>query len=262
MNKIWRGWWTLLVVYYAHMVEYRAELLFWILSGSLPIILMGAWVEAAQGDRFSLDAIQFARYFISVFIVRQFTLVWVVWEFEKEVVQGKLSLRLLQPLDPGWHHFISHISERFARLPLVVVLLALFFALYPQAWWLPSFEQAALGGLAIALAFLLRFLFQYTTAMLSFWTERASAIEEMFFLFYLFLSGFIAPLDVFPPVVSQIASWTPFPYMLYFPAALLIGLPVDWGRGLAVIGLWALLLGIVNRWAWRRGLRQYSGMGA
>lgn len=262
MRRMLRWFWTLLVVYYAHMVEYRAELLFWILSGSLPIILMGAWIEAAQGDRFALDSIQFARYFISVFFVRQFTLVWVVWEFEKEVVQGKLSQRLLQPLDPGWHHFTSHIAERFARLPLVFVLLVLFFALYPQAWWLPSWSQVGSGAIAILLAFILRFLFQYTTAMLAFWTERASAIEELFFLFYMFLSGYIAPLDVFPAAISQIAIWTPFPYMLYVPAALLVGLPVNLGRSLVVVVAWSLLLFALNRWAWRRGLRQYSGMGA
>ena len=31
----------MLSVYYAYMVEYRAELLFWVLSGTFPLILMG-----------------------------------------------------------------------------------------------------------------------------------------------------------------------------------------------------------------------------
>jgi ABC-2 type transport system permease protein len=34
-------------------------------------------------------------------VTRQLTVVWVIWELEKEVVQGYLSPRLLQPLDPG-----------------------------------------------------------------------------------------------------------------------------------------------------------------
>ena len=38
---------TMTSVYYAYMVEYRAELLLWVLSGSLPIILMCIWMEAA-----------------------------------------------------------------------------------------------------------------------------------------------------------------------------------------------------------------------
>ncbi len=114
---MWNKAKTLLVVYYAYMLEYRAELILWVLSGSLPIILMGVWIKAAQGANFGLSAVDFSRYFLAVFIVRQFTVVWVVFEFEREVVEGKLSPRLLQPLDPAWHHISSHISERAARMP-------------------------------------------------------------------------------------------------------------------------------------------------
>jgi ABC-2 type transport system permease protein len=120
------------------MLEYRAELFLWALSGTLPFILMGVWMQAAETGQFALKSIDFARYFLAAFIVRQINVVWVIWEFEKQVVQGTLSNRLLQPLDPVWHHFASHVSERFARLPFVCGLVLLFFALYPQAFWLPS----------------------------------------------------------------------------------------------------------------------------
>ncbi|CCQ61415.1 similar to ABC-type uncharacterized transport system permease component [Crocosphaera watsonii WH 0401] len=43
---------SFLSVYYAHMLEYRAEIFFWVLSGSLPIILMGVWIQASQGGDF------------------------------------------------------------------------------------------------------------------------------------------------------------------------------------------------------------------
>ncbi|MGB3759572.1 MAG: multidrug ABC transporter permease, partial [Rivularia sp. (in: cyanobacteria)] len=104
MKSIIRKAVTLLTVYYAYMVEYRAELILWVLTGSLPIIMMGVWTEAAEGGQFGLSPTQFARYFLAVFLVRQLTVVWVIWEFEKEVVEGKLSPRLLQPLDPVWYH--------------------------------------------------------------------------------------------------------------------------------------------------------------
>lgn len=253
---------TLLSVYYAYMVEYRAELILWVLSGSLPLILMGVWIEAAQGGQFGLKPVDFARYFISAFIARQLTVVWVVWEFEREVVEGRLSPRLLQPIDPVWHHVASHLSERLARLPFTLLLIVLFFVLYPQAFWVPSLSQLLLFLLAIALAFVLRFLIQYTFALFAFWTERASAVEQFWMLFFLFLSGLIAPLDVFPPLVRQVALWTPFPYLVYFPAALLVGLPVNTGQGLLLILGWTALFFGLNRWLWRRGLKQYSGMGA
>ncbi|WP_008314992.1 ABC transporter permease [Leptolyngbya sp. PCC 6406] len=253
---------VMLSVYYAYMVEYRAELLFWALSGTFPLIFMGIWAYAAESAPTGLDALTFIRYFLAVFVVRQFTVAWVVWEFEREVVEGKLSPYLLQPIDPVWRHFFSHVSERLARLPFIVALVGLFLLLYPQAAWLPSPSALVLGVGATALAFCLRFLIQYTIAMLTFWTERATAVEQFWYLLYLFLSGMIAPLDLFPEGVRQVVLWTPFPYLIYFPVSLLIGSPVDMLQGVLAILGWGLIFLALNRWLWRRGLRQYSGMGA
>ncbi len=262
MNSIWNKAKTLLVVYYAYMVEYRAELILWVLSGSLPIILMGVWIKASQNGQFGLSSVDFARYFIAVFLVRQFTVVWVVWEFEREVVEGKLSPRLLQPLDPVWHHVTSHMSERVARMPFAMFLLVLFFVLYPQAFWIPSLSQILLFTLSILMSFILRFVIQYTFAMFAFWTERASAIESFWYLFYLFLSGLIAPLEVFPEAVRAAVLCTPFPYLIDFPVSLLVGLPTDIGRGFSMTLGWTLLFLGLNRILWRAGLKRYSGMGA
>ncbi|MBC6418901.1 MAG: ABC-2 family transporter protein [Prochloron sp. SP5CPC1] len=253
---------ALLSVYYAHMVEYRAELFLWALSGSLPIILMGVWTTAAEEGNFGLEPMDFARYFISVFIVREFTVVWVIWEFEKEVVEGKLSFALLQPIDPVWRHVAMHLSERFARLPIILFLVGFFFLLYPEAIWFPSIPNIFLCIIATAMAFTLRFLLQYTLAMFAFWTERAAALEQISFLFYLFLSGLIAPLEVFPPLIREIALWTPFPYFIHFPAALIIGLPVNFQQAMSAMLAWGVLFFFLNRWLWRRGIKKYSGMGA
>ncbi|WP_026734918.1 ABC transporter permease [Fischerella sp. PCC 9605] len=262
MKRIIRTILTFLSVYYAYMVEYRAELILWVLAGSLPIIMMGVWIQAAQRGQFGLTPVDFARYFLAVFIVRQFTVVWVIWEVEKEVVEGKLSNRLLQPIDPVWHHVAAHLGERAARMPFSLLLVGLFFILYPQAIWIPSLGNILLFALVVTLAFILRFAIQHTFSIFSFWTERANAIENFWFLFYLFLSGMIAPLDVFPEPIRTVVLFTPFPYLIDFPASILVGIPVDLTRGfLAMLG-WILLFLGLNRWLWRRGLRRYSGMGA
>ena len=249
-------------VYYAYMVEYRAELLLWVLSGTFPLILMGLWAEAAQSGRFSLSSQELVRYFLAVFLVRQFTVVWVIWDFERDVVEGKLSPYLLQPIDPVWRHFFGHVAERFARLPFVFVLIGLFLVLYPQASWLPTSMNFLLALLGAMGSFCLRFLMQYTFALCAFWTERASAIEQFWFLLYTFLSGMVAPLELFPDAARAVVMWTPFPYLIYFPASMLINRPEHVLQGFLTMGLWGLLFFGLNRWLWRRGLRQYSGMGA
>jgi ABC-2 type transport system permease protein len=223
---------------------------------------MGLWVEAAQGDRFNLTPTELVQYFLAVFLVRQFTVVWVIWEFEREVVEGRLSSYLLQPVDPAWRHFFSHVSERFARLPFAFLLVGLFLLLYPYAAWLPRLDNLLLGLLATALAFCLRFLMEYTFALAAFWIERASALEQFWFLPYTFLSGMVAPLALFPDAVRAAVLWTPFPYLIYFPASLLINRPDHVAQGFAAMVLWSALFWGLNRWLWRQGLRQYSGMGA
>jgi ABC-2 type transport system permease protein len=253
---------TLLNVYYAFMLEYRAEIILWIFTGTFPIIFMGVWMKASEGGQFGFSAIEFARYFIAVFLVRQFNIVWVVWEFEKEVVRGTLSNRLLQPIDPVWHHFAQHVSERLTRLPFLLLLLAVFFVVYPQAFWVPGWSRILLALLVCCMAFCLRFVMQYTSAMMAFWAERANAIEQLMLMPYFFLSGLVAPLSVYPDAVREVIMWTPFPYMIFFPAALLVGIPVNIGRGLLTILGWGIIFFTLNRFLWRLGLKKYSGMGA
>ena len=45
---------TLLLAHYAHMLEYRAEIFLWALSNSLPIILMGVWIQASSEGNLNL----------------------------------------------------------------------------------------------------------------------------------------------------------------------------------------------------------------
>lgn len=263
MKAWWRTFSTLVSVNYAYMLEYRAELYLWALSGVMPFFLMGLWTQASASGHVAQDPIAFARYFLAVFVVRQITIVWVVWEVENDVVSGRMAPYLLQPIDPFWRYFAGHVGERLARLPFIVGLIVLFFCLYPKAFYVPSVKGVLAGSLAMAAAFVLRFVMQYAFAMLTFWTERANAIEDLFFMLYLFLSGFLAPLELFPAGVREFAMLTPFPYLVYLPAQLLIDGPVpEPGRAFAIMAAWTLVFVLIYRVMWRAGLKRFSAMGA
>ncbi len=271
MIALWRRTRTFLTVYYSLMAEYRAELFLWAIATSLPLIMMGVWIEAGASGRFPLDEAALARYFVAVFIVRQFSIAWVIYDFEYHVVTGRLSPLLLQPIDPIWRFVVPHLSEQLARLPFVACLVGLVLWLYPQAlaapdgsatpWW-PTWDRIVWAAVLTYFAFTLRFLMQYTLAMLAFWVERVVAFDRLLQIPYLFLSGLIAPLEVFPDAVRSLAVYTPFPYLVWFPARLLAGADVEIAQGLIVIAVWLLVFQLVSRTIWRRGLRHYSAMGA
>jgi len=82
----------------------------------------------------------------------------------------------------------------------------------------------------VALAFLTRFVLQYTVAMAGFWQERVHALDLVIELPFLFLSGVLFPLEVLfesehalMRAVGEVAMATPFPYMLWLPAQVFAG---------------------------------------
>lgn len=251
----------------AYMAEYRAEIALWALSGVLPFIMLAVW-QATPLALEGLDGASLGRYFLSAFVVRQFTVVWVVWQFEEDTIQGKLSPYLLQPLHPLWRYMAAHQAEQATRLPIVLVIISLFFVLQPASLAIPSPDRLLLGVVAVGLAFAINFLLQSLIACLCFWSERATALERLLMIPTLFLSGLLAPLQAFPPELARLALFTPFPYLIAFPAQLLAGEPVGEGHtftllgGFTAMGAWIALLLPLLALLWRAGVRRYGAMGA
>ena len=247
---------------YALMLEYRAEIALWALSGSLPFIMLALWSEAPAGAALGLGPEGLDRYFLSAFLVRQFSVVWVVFAFEEDALLGRLSPYLLQPLHPLWRYLAANLAEQLTRLPFAAAIVAVFFAVNPAAFWLPHPGRFVLAWMATLLAFGIAFLLQSLIAALCFWSEKASALERLLFVPFLFFSGLLAPLAAFPPAVRAAALWTPFPYLIDFPARLLAGLPVPLAAGFAAQLAWIALLLPLVLLLWRAGVRRYTAMGA
>ena len=73
----------------------------------------------------------------------------------------------------------------------------------------------------------------------------------------------VAPLALFPDAVRAVVLWTPFPYLIYFPASILINQPENVLQGFLAMLLWGGVFFAINRWLCAAGpLKQYSGMGA
>jgi ABC-2 type transport system permease protein len=253
---------ALLLSQYAYMLEYRAEIALWALSGVLPLIMLGVWQGSGAAAAAGIAAQGVARYFLAAFVVRQFTVVWLIHVFEEDALQGKLAPQLLQPLHPLWRYLAAHVAEQATRVPFVALMLVVVLAVQPDAiaWQAPW--RLLLGLLAIAAAFVLRFILQTILTMACFWSERAAALDRLMLIPYLFLSGLVAPLSTFPPAMRELAAATPFPSMVAFPAALLAGEPVAIGAGFATTAAWCALLLPIALLLWRAGIRRYAAMGA
>src|SRR6202020_2137805 len=77
-------------------VAYRAELVVWALTSTMPLIMLALFGAVAQSGPLGRYGVpQLTAYFLATFVVRQLTSSWVSWQINAEVRDGTLASRLL-----------------------------------------------------------------------------------------------------------------------------------------------------------------------
>ena len=252
---------------FASMVQYRASLVIWMISHVLePLVYLIVWSTVSVtggGSVGDYTTRQFAAYFIILMLVNHVTYTWIMYEFEYRVREGMFSVSLLKPVHPIHSDIADNISSKLITLPLMIVIaVGLGFLFHPAL--APPLWALAAAIPALVLAFGVRFLLEWTLAQSAFWTTRVGAINQIYFVLVLFLSGQIAPLTLFPAPVQVIAAVLPFRWMIGFPVELLLGRLTVPGAltGLGAQLVWLAIGYVLFRSIWRAGVRVYSAVGA
>jgi ABC-2 type transport system permease protein len=250
---------ALFVRAFADMTEYRAEITIWMISGSLPLVMMAVWIGlAGSGPIGGYSADGFVAYFLLVFLVRQFTVVWVVWELDRQIRLGELSSKLLRPIHPLWGHLADTLAEKVVRLPLVALPVGL--GMLAAGVRVPfSFDTLATALLLVGGALLLSTIaildavwFAFTTT--AFWFVKVDNVSELFSAF--FAAGRF-PISAYPGWVRVLLAFlVPVAFLTTVPAEAASGL-LAWPWALGLLGMAGLLLGL-SQCLWRTALASYT----
>ncbi len=246
---------------------YRGALVIWLLGLLIePIVYLVVWTTVArsQGGVVSgFSAGDFAAYFTVLMIVNQLTFTWHFFFFEWRVRNGFFSPVLLRPVHPIHNDIAENLTFKALTFtvvaPVALFLLVSFGATaQTQPWHVLAFFPALIMAMA------LRFLIEWTLASAAFWVTQTTALNEAYFVAVLFLSGQVAPLELFPPVVQTLAYLLPFRWIISFPIETALGRlgPMDVLVGYGAQALWIGAAFVLLRVAWRSGIRRYSAVGA
>jgi ABC-2 type transport system permease protein len=253
---------------FASTLQYRASLIIWMIDEVLePLVYLIVWSTVSNGSSTGsvggYTAQSFAAYYLTLMLVNNATYTWIMYEYEYRVRQGLLSFALVKPVHPIHSDISDNLASKLISLPvLIVIAIGLSFIFKPIAsitlWAVLAFLPA------LILAFLVRFLVEWTLALSAFWTTRVSAINQVYFILLLFLSGQIAPLSLFPHWLQIVADILPFQWMLGFPVELVLGklTPTQALIGLGAQAVWLGISLMLVRVVWRAGVRIYSAVGA
>jgi ABC-2 type transport system permease protein len=251
----------------ALQLQYRVQLIIWLLFGVIqPVMYLVIWSTVARsrgGQVGDYGVSEFAAYFIAIMLVQHLVFTWIMYEFEFLIRQGQLSVRLLRPIDPIHGHIVENLTYKLLTLTIMVPAAAILTLLFQPRFDTPLWA-IAVAVPALLLAFLLTFLLEWSFALVAFWTTRTAALNDAYTLVYMFMSGWVAPLSLFPPGLQVLASILPFRWALAFPVELLLGrlTPQQALGGLAAQAVWLAIAVAIWKLTWRAGIRRYSAVGA
>lgn len=263
LRRILGAYPTMLRVGFAHMTAYRAEVVVWILTTTMPLIMYAIWAtiaEEAPVGRF--DQGTFASYFLMTLIVRQLSSAWVVWELNELIRSGRLSTPLLKPMHPLLYLSAENLGVVPYRVVILVVITigsvlvipGISVSKDPLHWLL--FVWSIFGS------WLLTFTIQSLIGLLALYTEQSLSIQEAWFGLWAFLSGYLIPLEVMP-AVQHVAVWLPFRSMGSLPTEIALGhlAGAELMQGLLVQAAWALAAVIALLLAWPKAMRRFEAYG-
>jgi ABC-2 type transport system permease protein len=258
---------TLLRIGVAETVAYRAEFVVWMLTSTMPLIMLSLWTSVANEAPFKdYTSANFVAYFLGVLIVRNLTGNWVAWQMSEEVRMGVLSMRLLRPIHP----FIAYAASHAAALPfrsLIALPIAVILLLSSGASALTTEPlQLVLLLPSILLAWLITFGIMFALGCCAFWITQTFGIVNFYFGLWNLLSGYLMPMDIMRakyPLIADVAEQLPFYYMLGAPVELMTK-HLSTNELLHLFAwqvAWAAISVAVALLVWRRGIRRFEAVG-
>jgi len=259
-KRFWQVNWAEQWQYRANMIMYLA---YWLVA---PIVYLAVWTTIAntQGSVHGFTANDFAAYYLTLLPVDIATTSITIHILANKIQEGTISNELMQPVHPILTNTLMY-NLAFKALQLavfIVVWIVLVFLFKPVFTFTPL--SLALVVPAIALGFTIRFLIDSSITLVAFWTTRVWAIEQFVNAFGSLLSGQFVPLALMPLAVQSVAHVLPFSLGVSFPVLLALNqlppeqIALNFGLQIA----WAIALGAVFMFIWRRALKQFSAVGA
>jgi ABC-2 type transport system permease protein len=256
-------------------MAYRGDFLFGTILRFFPMITtillwQAVYAGAPEGDsgekRISgYTGREMIAYLLLVHISRMFSsMPGLSGSIAQDIRDGSLKKYLIQPLDMIGYlvsyraaHKVAYIATSALPYAGLFLLCAGYFDGFPGPATLAAY------ALSLLLAFLVGFFFECAMGMAGFWLLEVTSLLWIVQTVNYFVSGQMFPLDLLHPGFVAVLKLLPFQYLAYFPATVFLGKvqgPDLW-TGLLIEAAWALVLIVVARWLYGRGLRRYGAYG-
>jgi len=209
------------------------------------------------------DLAQMTTYVAVGWTIRSFYFNNIDREMAAEVIEGRIAINLIKPVDAQLMYVSQTAGEscfRFLMFTLPIALLL--FVVYPVR---PPATAAAGAAFALSsiFALLIFALINFLVGTMALQIQSIMGVIRAKYFIVEFLSGLLLPLGFFPEKVRRVLLFLPFPHLSYTPLEIYLGRL----RGVALVGnlalqvAWIAVLFAAGRLYWRLATRRLSIQG-
>ncbi len=274
-------WWTFFRISVEERLVYRVDYVIGTLLRFLPIVTQiflwwtifeSAHAASSDGSEFAIEGYRYhdmVAYYMLVTVSRAFSsMPGLTPGIARQIRDGEIKKYLIQPVDLIGSLLLQRVAHKVVYYFVAILPFAFVFYLlgdfFPNGW--PPVDVLLVFFASLVLSFLLGFFLETTFGLLGFWFLEIASLTFVFMLLNFFLSGHMFPLELLPrePINWQfLVDILPFKFLAYFPAAVFLGkvTGAEMYWGLAIEFAWVVVLILVTRVVWSRGVARYSGFG-
>ena len=224
-------------------------------------------VFSSRGSElFGYDKDKILTYVLGLIFIKAFVLSARAQDVAGEISRGEIINYLLKPINYFKYWLSRDFSSKALNLFFAVGEFGLLYIiLKPPFYFQSDFSQILLFLVSITFAVLIYFLLIFIVNAIPFWAPELGWGGHFLFTIIMveFLSGVLFPLDILPLNIQNILSFTPFPYLIFFPLQIYLGKISGLlaFKGLLVSLVWILILWFLMKYVWQKGLKVYQAYG-
>jgi ABC-2 type transport system permease protein len=248
---------------------YRLNFIMWRLRNVLQIIAVFFLWDTIFSDP-SKQLLGYNRetiltYIFLVMVVKAIVFSSKSMEVSGEISRGELTNYLLRPMSYFKYWMSRDIASKALNIMFSLVeIILLFLILKPTLFFQTNILY--IGGFlcALVLACCLYYLLIMLFSMGTFWIpEQSWGFIFLLIVFADLLGGTLYPIDVLPGIIQQILYLTPFPYLIFMPIQIYLGKLsfVLTLKAIFVAFIWVVVLAVIVKYIWSKGLKVYEGVG-
>lgn len=247
-------------------LQYRLRLLIDLIIGFLPIvihILLWSAIYSSSGLK-EISGYSFSEmvaYLITMTIVSNYIRTGrVERKIANDIKSGAISKFLLKPINNMGYYIFSSMAENLFYL--LFIFCPVFLAMNYIFLGNQTIINIVLCLIALVMAYLLHFIFNYLLGILAYWFTNVSSFFYMKAMILQFISGGVMPLSFFPKGMVSVMNYLPFKYMIYFPINAFLNAGIEEIiEGLLMQLMWLIIFFIVSKIIWFFGLKKYTAVG-